>query len=160
VQEYVGQFSILQSKVDNPREWFREYERGLASRMTGPGQEFENVSFQFKMGKDEFFMMGDNSPRSKDSRLWSNVRRAAHRYAVPRLALVGKAFFIYWPHGIPFMDDGRGYPDGPDSVWNNSLTRSFFYNYDDEMGQPVVDTSYPKLRVPFYPNFRRMHRIR
>ena len=44
--------------------------------MTGPGQAFENVSFQFKMGQDEFFMMGDNSPRSKDSRLWSNVRRA------------------------------------------------------------------------------------
>lgn len=160
VQEYVGQFSILQSKVDNPREWFREYERGLASRMTGTGQDFENVSFQFKMGKDEFFMMGDNSPRSKDSRLWSNVRRATHRYAVPRLALVGKAFFIYWPHGIPFMNDGRGYPDGPGSVWDNSLTRSFFYNYDDEMGQPVIDTNYPKLRVPFYPNFRRMHRIR
>jgi signal peptidase I len=160
VQEYIGQFSILQSKLDRPREWFQEYERGLASRMTGPGQEFENVSFQFKMGKDEFFMMGDNSPRSKDSRLWSNVRRATHRYAVPRLALVGKAFFIYWPHGIPFMNDGRGYPNGPDSVWNNSLTRAFFYNYEDEMGQPVIDEKYPKLRVPFYPNFARMHRIR
>jgi signal peptidase I len=160
VHEYVGQMNVLESKVDNPTEWFREYEQHLASRMTGPGADYENVSFQFKMGKDEFFMMGDNSPRSKDSRLWSNARHALHRYAVPRLALVGKAFFIYWPHGIPFLNDGRGYPDGPDSIWNNSLTRPLFYNYEDEMGQAVVDQNYPKLRVPFYPNFGRMHRIR
>ena len=112
------------------------------------------------MGENEFFMMGDNSPRSKDSRLWSNARHALHRYAVPRLALVGKAFFIYWPHGVPFGNDGRGYPDGPNSLWNNKLTAPLFYNYDDEMGQAVLDTSYPKLRVPFYPNFARMHRIR
>ncbi len=160
VHEYTGELSGLESKVDNPKEWFRDYEQHLASRQTGPGGLYENVSFQFKMGQDEFFMMGDNSPRSKDSRLWSNARHALHRYAVPRLALVGKAFFIYWPHGIPFLNDGRGYPDGPDSIWNNSLTRPLFYNYDDEMGQPVVDTNYPKLRVPFYPNFGRMHRIR
>jgi signal peptidase I len=112
------------------------------------------------MGPDEFFMMGDNSPRSKDSRLWSNVRHADHRYAVPRLALVGKAFFIYWPHWIPFLNDGRGYPDGPNSIWAGSLTAPLFYNYDDDSGRAVVDKDYPKLRVPFYPNFKRMHRIR
>jgi signal peptidase I len=160
IREYEGESSVLEAKVDNPAEWFREYERGLASRQTGPGARFENVPFQFKMGENEFFMMGDNSPRSKDSRLWSNARHALHRYAVPRLALVGKAFFIYWPHGVPFGNDGRGYPDGPDSLWNNKLTAPLFYNYDDEMGQAVLDTSYPKLRVPFYPNFARMHRIR
>ena len=98
----------LEAKVDKPAEWFREYERGLASRQTGPGSRHENVPFQFKMGKDEFFMMGDNSPRSKDSRLWSNARHALHRYAVPRIALVGKAFFIYWPHGIPFLNRRAG----------------------------------------------------
>jgi signal peptidase I len=160
VHEYEGDPNVLETKVDSPAEWFREYERGLASRQTGPGTRYENVPFQFKMGQDEFFMMGDNSPRSKDSRLWSNARHAVHRYAVPRLALVGKAFFVYWPHGIPFLNGGRGYPDGPDSIWDNSLTAPLFYNYDDQMGQPIVDTSYPKLRVPFYPNFPRMHRIR
>jgi signal peptidase I len=160
VHEYEGDTNVLMAKVDNPTEWFREYERGLASRQTGPGLRYENVPFQFTMGPDEFFVMGDNSPRSKDSRLWSNARHAVHRYAVPRIALVGKAFFVYWPHGIPFLNDGRGYPDGPDSIWDNSLTAPLFYNYEDKMGNPVVDTNYPKLRVPFYPNFQRMHRIR
>lgn len=160
VHEYEGDPNVLETKVDNPTEWFREYERGLASRQTGPGARYENVPFQFKMGNDEFFMMGDNSPRSKDSRLWSNARHAVHRYAVPRIALVGKAFFVYWPHGIPFLNDGRGYPDGRDSIWDNSLTGPLFYNYDDDMGQAVIDPNYPKLRVPFYPNFKRMHRIR
>lgn len=160
VHEYEGDPNVLEAKVDNPTEWFSEYERGLASRQTGPGARYENVPFQFTMGNDEFFMMGDNSPRSKDSRLWSNARHATHRYAVPRLALVGKAFFIYWPHGIPFLNDGRGYPDGSNSMWDNSLTRPLFYNYEDKSGNVVVDENYPKLRVPFYPNFRRMHRIR
>ena len=104
IHEYEGDPNELEAKVERPADWFREYERGLASRQTGPGGRHENVPFQFKMGNDEFFMMGDNSPRSKDSRLWSNVRHAVHRYAVPHMALVGKAFFIYWPHGIPFLE--------------------------------------------------------
>jgi hypothetical protein len=37
----------------------------------------------------EFFMMGDNSPASADSRYFGKVDR--------RL-LIGKALFIYWPH--------------------------------------------------------------
>jgi hypothetical protein len=106
-------------------------------------------------------MMGDNSPRSKDSRLWSNTRHAVHRYAVPRIALVGKALFVYWPHGIPFLDNGRGYPDGPDSIWNNRLTAPFFYQETrDASGHPLLDPDYPKLRIPFYPDIARMHRIR
>jgi signal peptidase I len=160
VEEYDGDKSYLMQKLDNPTEWFREYERGLSSRKTGPGQAYENISFQFTMGTDEFFMMGDNSPRSKDSRLWSNGRGAVHRHAVPRVALVGKAFFVYWPHGIPFLDNGVGYPKAGDksSIWNNQLTAKLFYHQlrDGRIAEPL----YPKLHVPFYPNFARMHRIR
>ena len=46
-----------------------------------PGEEF-------KLGKDEFFMMGDNSAFSLDSRFFG---------AVPRRNLVGKAWVIFWP---------------------------------------------------------------
>ena len=42
-----------------------------------------------ELGSNEFFMMGDNSPASADSRYWGKVDR--------RL-LIGKALFIYWPH--------------------------------------------------------------
>jgi hypothetical protein len=161
IDEYHGDKWELVQRLDNPKEWFREYDSKLSSKSTGPNGTYQNVSFQFTMGKDEFFMMGDNSPRSKDSRLWSNVRHAEHRHAVPRIALVGKAFFVYWPHGIPFMNNGRGYPDGADSIWDNPVTARLFYNAKREPnGEIVLDTDYPKLRVPFYPNFARMHRIR
>jgi len=61
---------------------------------------------------DHFMMMGDNSPRSSDSRAWENrdnVWRAEDRssWEVPRSLLIGKAFFVYWPHGKPFGPDIR-----------------------------------------------------
>jgi signal peptidase I len=43
-------------------------------------------------------MMGDNSLRSKDGRLWSEVGPPRVDYFVERQALIGKAIFIYWPH--------------------------------------------------------------
>jgi signal peptidase I len=104
-------------------------------------------------------MMGDNSPRSKDSRLWSNVRDAKHRHAVPRTALVGKAFFIYWPHGVPFLNDGKGYPDGAakNSVFNTEPINKLFY-HQKPSGKVADDPLYPSKRVPFYPNVERMER--
>jgi len=59
----------------------------------------------FPLKADQFFVLGDNSPRSKDGRLWGD-----DNYWVPRELLIGKALFIYWPHswneirsvGVPF----------------------------------------------------------
>ncbi|MEC7695884.1 MAG: signal peptidase I [Planctomycetota bacterium] len=45
-------------------------------------------------GKDQFFALGDNSPQSKDSRLWATPNT---EYYVERDLLIGKALFIYWP---------------------------------------------------------------
>jgi signal peptidase I len=105
---------------------------------------------KFELGEDEFLMLGDNSPRSKDSRLWGNERRAQHRHAVPRSALVGKAFYIYWPHAQPFLNDGEGYPIMYHSEWKPA-------------GNTLVERSvkdYPSDRIPFYPGVGRMQRIR
>ena len=64
----------------------------------------------FTLGPDEFFVMGDNSASSFDSRFWSekgfNTDRE-YEYTmgtVPRDYLIGKAFFVYWPagHKLPF----------------------------------------------------------
>jgi hypothetical protein len=57
-----------------------------------------------KLGKDEFFLMGDNSPNSEDSRWWTanGVHIGGEPYPagiVPRDYLVGKALFVYWPAG-------------------------------------------------------------
>lgn len=129
----------LRRLISNPRMWGEQYETTM-------------VTARFELGPDEFLMLGDNSPRSKDSRLWSNTRRAEHRHAVPRSALIGKAFFVYWPHGIPFLNDGKGYP----VTYHKQVTPG------DGFGDYTItrDEEYPELRFPFYPNVSRMQRIR
>lgn len=63
---------------------------------------------EYPLGGDRYMMLGDNSPRSSDSRAWRNRDHAwdptesRQRWEVPEEFLVGKAFFIYWPHGVPF----------------------------------------------------------
>lgn len=71
---------------------------------------------EYELGDDRYLMMGDNSPRSKDSRGWASadwqwdtVDRQS--WEVPRGLVTGKAFFVYWPHGVPFGPDIRLGPD-------------------------------------------------
>jgi signal peptidase I len=54
----------------------------------------------------EYYMLGDNSPASKDSRLWweigPHLQELGPEYqvgTVPGDQLIGKAFFVYWPAG-------------------------------------------------------------
>ena len=50
---------------------------------------------------DQFFVLGDNSAKSKDGRLWGPD------HCVPRDLLIGKALFIYWPHSwdrLPYVN--------------------------------------------------------
>ena len=60
-------------------------------------------SVTFKLEADQFFPMGDNSPQSKDARLWSNGNRGIVSDDPPpyveRELLIGRALAIYWPHG-------------------------------------------------------------
>jgi signal peptidase I len=86
--------------------------------------------------RDEFLMLGDNSPRSHDSRLW----RDSH--AVPRQLLIGKAFCIYWPHAMPFFNGGRGFPVST-------------YREQTDPKAPTI----PRFSLPFLPQFGRMKRI-
>ena len=90
---------------------------------------------------DEFLMLGDNSPRSNDSRLW------APPHSVPRHLLIGKAFFVYWPHGVPFLNGGKGFAIG---------------NYYEPKPRDGAESNgpLPKFSLPFYPQVGRMHRIR
>ncbi|MCG8586825.1 MAG: S26 family signal peptidase, partial [Pirellulales bacterium] len=68
---------------------------------------------EFPIGEDKYFMLGDNSARSADGRLWTVPDRGQDPdmgHTVDRKLMIGKALFIYWPHsfneipglGIPF----------------------------------------------------------
>ena len=56
---------------------------------------------KFEMGDNHFFPLGDNSPQSKDARLWEGDP------FVDGKLLTGKAMMIYWPHAwnrpVPFL---------------------------------------------------------
>lgn len=138
--EYSGDRSHLWELLWDPAAWSRQYE-----------DHRRQARFP-KMSDDEFFVLGDNSARSADSRLWGNDRGAINRHAVPRSALVGKAFMIYWPHGIPFLNDGHGFSPSAGPL------KRFFYHQTRPGTYP--EDPYAKLSVPFYPNFSRMKRIR
>ena len=125
---YLNFQTALAQYIDNPDEWSKRYEEEARELDTS----------ELKISEDGYLALGDNSPRSMDSRLW-----APSLQSVPRKFLVGKAFFIYWPHGVPFMNHGRGFP---------------LVNHTDTEGNAVPD--YPKYTAPFYPQVGRMKRIR
>jgi signal peptidase I len=62
----------------------------------------ERQMVEFPLGKDQFFVMGDNSPESSDARLWyGGDRRSGGRPGgtyLERQLLIGKALCVYWPH--------------------------------------------------------------
>ncbi len=110
--------------IDNARE--------IAEFFSQPGRWAAMGSLairDFPLEADQFLMLGDNSPSSSDSRFWENDYRASHYY-VPRELLIGKAFFVYWPH-----------------AWE---THPYF-----TIGLRTRD-----IGVPFYPNFGDMRLIR
>ena len=56
---------------------------------------------------NEHYMLGDNSPSSKDSRLWDqngphllDRGEQCQLGTVPADQLIGRAFFVYWPSGF------------------------------------------------------------
>lgn len=121
----------LRQLLRDPGAWSNLYNSTRSPRANQP----------FELKQDELFVLGDNSPRSKDSRLWYY-----NGPVVPRRLMIGKAFYTYWPHGVPFLNGGDGFAvmKLKEGRWDND-------------GQ--VPPS-PSLSVPFYPDVGRMRRIR
>jgi hypothetical protein len=71
------------------------------------------------LGPDEFFCLGDNSPSSSDGRFWNDIdpwvltymmpgrTREESMGIVPREAMMGRAFFVYWPGMYGMAPDSR-----------------------------------------------------
>jgi len=53
---------------------------------------------EFVLGEDEYFVLGDNTRNSRDSRYWG---------AVPRKNIIGRATRVYWPFSRMGALDGR-----------------------------------------------------
>jgi signal peptidase I len=60
-----------------------------------PGEILEADRLEFALEADQFFVLGDNSAASKDSRLW------IEGHHVDRELLIGRALAIFWPHAVP-----------------------------------------------------------
>jgi signal peptidase I len=81
---------------------------------------------------DQFFMLGDNSPRSEDGRWWAspgkgNNGRIYPEGIVPREYLVGKALFVYWPAGF------KPFPSAPAAIVPNIGDMRFIYGGSDKV---------------------------
>lgn len=131
----------LAETVHSPQQWGRAY----ADFLKDHGQR------DIKIDPDHFLAFGDNSPESNDSRMWTHLPPA-----VPREYLVGKAFFIYWPHGVPFLNDGQGYT----VLRNREVTNLGLDGAAVPKEKDPSKLAPPRYTIPFYPQFWRMHRIR
>lgn len=76
------------------------------NRLAGqPGWGTTDHPILLRAEPGDFFCCGDNSPQSKDSRLWWEVcprleRRGNYNFGtVPADQMIGRAFFVYWPSG-------------------------------------------------------------
>ncbi|HVT89279.1 MAG TPA: signal peptidase I [Tepidisphaeraceae bacterium] len=105
--------SRQQSSLTHIRLWRDIYylnrERGSQTfTQWGTPVGYPNVPTQ--LGKDEFFVMGDNSYVSLDARYWRDPIDLPHEELqvqagrVPRRFMLGKAFFVYWPAGFRPID--------------------------------------------------------
>ena len=86
-----GGSSDIYGQLKDPRSWNQR------------GNIFDRRNeLIFEMKEDQFFPLGDNSPYSRDGRLWGPD------HWVDRDLLIGKAILIYWPHALriplPFTD--------------------------------------------------------
>jgi signal peptidase I len=63
------------------------------------GREPEEPVVAYPLEADQFFMLGDNSSASKDSRAWGTPEDPIHH--VDRRLLIGRALVVFWPHAVP-----------------------------------------------------------
>lgn len=93
----------------DPRNPITNEQNSLANY---PGWGTEGNPIFLRDDPPDYFCCGDNSPQSKDSRLWWEVspmlkaRAGESAYqlgTVPGDQMIGRAFFVYWPSGIRLM---------------------------------------------------------
>ena len=103
-REYSG-LSNMQELFQNSAAWPR-----FATRQ----------SREFRIDEGQLFVMGDNSPESKDCRLWmagNQLSGIPGGQYLDRRLLIGKALCVFWPHSwgsIPGLPMLPGFPNFAD----------------------------------------------
>ncbi len=99
-----GRLAVLNSKYSTLENDGRLYDSLITTRSGRP----------VRLDTNEFFCMGDNSPRSSDSRYWTDINPwieqrmfsdgsdAPNFGVVPRELMMGRAFFVYFPAMRPW----------------------------------------------------------
>lgn len=106
--DYARQLNTL-SHMPHPRDKIQGRDHGWGVT----GYKITLRRFQDHPELDEFFVLGDNSPQSLDSRGWTSAAPTLRLYkdddlnqplyqlgTVPRYNMMGKALFVYWPAGF------------------------------------------------------------
>lgn len=104
-----GDFELSHLAVDRDEYYYHDANQQTQALALGwaPRGGWAGPNNPILLRHDEFFMLGDNTAASKDSRLWDVVGphllergEAFQLGTVPRDQLIGKAFFVYWPAGL------------------------------------------------------------
>ncbi len=102
-----GDFELTHLGVDRDEYYFHDTTHAaLPTLPWAPRGGWGGRESPILLREHEYFMLGDNTSASKDSRLWDMVGphlkdrgEAFQLGTVPRDQLIGKAFFVYWPSG-------------------------------------------------------------
>jgi len=101
-----GAFELVHLAVDRDIYYYHNPSFRALSLNWAPRSGWASPESPILLRDHEYFMLGDNTAASKDSRLWDipGKHLAARGEAfqlgtVPEDQLIGKAFFVYWPSG-------------------------------------------------------------
>ncbi len=102
-----GDFELTHLVVERDEYYYHDArQEALAKLRWAPRGGWASRESPILLRGHEYFMLGDNTSASKDSRLWDEVGphlkergEAFQLGTVPRDQLIGKAFFVYWPSG-------------------------------------------------------------
>jgi len=99
-----GDFVVTHLLVERDEHYYDDSARRIAG--FGPVEGWGGSNNPILLRDEEYFMLGDNTAASKDSRLWDVVGRhlkgrgdSFQLGTVPGDQLIGRAFFVYWPSG-------------------------------------------------------------